>query len=124
LPFDLAQVSDPCVLPVTSPAGRLVVRVLYTGYDGAPGATTRTSAIGFAARFGTSGPLVRQREPAFSISKQEAAPTLFTWSGGAILYVHANAGGSFLTPAYPAIAAGVAPTEITLAAPVTYATSP
>ncbi len=118
LPFDMAQVSDPCVLPATSPAGRLVVRVLYTGYDGTPGAATRTSAIGLAARFGTTGPLIRQPEPAYSISKQEAAPTLFAWSGGEMLYVHANAGGTLLSAPYVAIAAGVAPTEITLAPPI------
>jgi len=110
-PFDMAQVSDPCVLPTTTPAGRTVIRVLYTGFDGAVGSSTRSSAIGLAARFGASGPLVRQPEPAFSISKQEAAPTLFTWSGGALLYVHANEG---LFSPYAAIAAGVAPTEIML----------
>ncbi len=112
LPFDMAQVADPCVLPTTSPAGRFVVRVLYTGYDGAPGAATRSSAIGLAARFGTTGPLVRQPQPTFSIDKMEAAPTLFVWSGGEMLYVHANAGNP-LAGEYPAIAAGVAPTEVT-----------
>jgi hypothetical protein len=117
VPFDMAQVSDPCVLPATTPAGRFTVRVLYTGFDGAPGAMARTSAIGLAARYGTTGPLVRQPLPAFSISKHEAAPTLFAWSGGEMLYVQANAGANFLSSGYAAIAAGVAPIGITFPPP-------
>ena len=101
LPFDMTQVSDPCVLPTTSPAGRFILRILYTGYDGAPTSKTRSSAIGLAARFGTSGVLVRQSQPAFSISKHEAAPTLFAWSGGQMLYVQANAGGGLFEFALP-----------------------
>jgi len=126
LPFDTTQVSDPCVLPATTPAGRLVVRVLYTGFDGAAGTKTQSSAIGLAARYGTTGPLVRQSVPAFSISKHEAAPTLFAWSAGTLLYVQANAGANVFSPGYAAIAAGVAPIDFTFAKPEAgvYATTP
>ncbi len=119
-PFDTGQVSDPCVLPVVSPAGRLVLRVLYTGYGGPPGDATRSSAIGFAARFGTTGRLVRQPLPVFSISLQEAAPTYFAWGGGEMLYVAATNSISGL----PSIAAGLAPPTVTLLAPTSYASSP
>ena len=58
--FDTGQVSDPCVSPRVTPAGRLEVRVLYTGYDGPPGAADRASAVGLAARYGDTGALERR----------------------------------------------------------------
>jgi hypothetical protein len=112
-PFDTGQVSDPCVLPRVSPAARLVTRVLYTGYDRPPGDGARSSAIGFAARYGTTGRLTRQPLPSFSISMQEAAPTYVEWAGGELLYVQAHPGP--LAPTmYLAIILGVAPPTIML----------
>jgi len=124
VPFDIGQVADPCVVPVTTPAGRLDVRVLYTGYDGRPSATGRHSAIGLAARYGTSGPLVRQPDVVFSIDAHEAAPAYFEWSVGEMLYVHAFAGGGTGATPYPAIAAGFAPAQVMLPTPTSYASSP
>jgi hypothetical protein len=123
-PFDTGQVSDPCIVPAITPAGRLDVRVLYTGYDGPPSAASRRSAIGLAARYGTSGPLVRQPNVVFSLDAHEAAPSYFAWSLGEMLYVHANSGGGLGSTPYPAIAAGFAPAEVMLAAPTGYAPSP
>jgi hypothetical protein len=122
-PIDTGQVSDPCVLPLVSPADRLVVRVLYTGYDGPPRDATRSSAIGFAARYGTTGRLERQRLPAFAVSMHEAAPTYFAWVGGEMLYVQATR-AEIIGTSYVSIVAGIAPPTVTLAAPVKFASSP
>ncbi len=121
-PFDSGQVADPFVSPRTTAAGRVQVRVLYTGYDALPGAKTRASAIGFAARYGDSGPLVRSVTPVYSVGKHEAGPTLFDWSVGTMLYVGQD--GSTTTPVYSAIAAAIAPASITLDMPKTYAAGP
>jgi hypothetical protein len=124
VPFDIGQVSDPCIVAAVTPAGRLDIRVLYTGYDGLPTSPGRHSAIGLAARYGTSGPLVRQPDVVFSIDLHEAAPTYFAWSLGEMLYVHANSGGGLGSAPYPAIAAGFAPAEVMLSTPTGYASSP
>jgi hypothetical protein len=121
LPFDTGQVTDPCLLPRVAASGRLLVRVLYTGYQGPPGATGRASAIGYAARYGDAGALVRNGSPVYSVGKHEAAPALFEWSEGSLLYVSQD---SSTTPVYPEIAAGVFPATLTLPTPKTYATSP
>jgi hypothetical protein len=115
-PFDTAAVGDPCLLPRITPAGRLQVRVLYTGVDPS-GQTT----IGFAARYGDSGALSRQATPLYSVGMHEAAPTLFEWTGGVMLYVHEDY--TAMTPT-PAIAAGIAPANATLGAPGTYPSGP
>jgi hypothetical protein len=122
-PFDTGQVSDPCVLPYVNAAGRAVVRVLYTGYDGPPGDAARSSAIGFAARFGDTGRLTRQPLPVFSIGMHEAAPAYFAWESGEMLYVEATAaqlGGG----GYVSVAAGLAPVALTLDAPGAFPSSP
>ena len=120
-PFDTGQVSDPCLLPRVDPAGNTQVRVLYTGYAAAPGAAVRASAIGFAARYGDAGSLVRSGSPVYSVGEHEAAPALFEWSEGSLLYVHQDSVG---TPTYSAIAAGVFPVTLALPHPSGYATSP
>jgi hypothetical protein len=119
-PFDTGQVADPCVLPVVDPTGRLVVRVLYTGYDGPPKDATRSSAIGFAARYGMIGRLSRQPAPVFSLALHEAAPSYFAWAGGELVYVHADDAVTAST----AVAAGIAPATVTLGKPEKYATMP
>jgi hypothetical protein len=135
-PFDTGQVGDPCLAPRMTAAGRVQVRVLYTGYATPPstGGAVRETAIGFAARYGDSGPLVREPAPVFSAGLHEAAPALFEWtpnSGsmrGAIpasmLYIHMDETTG--APVYPAIAGAVAPADFNLStpAPNSYATSP
>ncbi len=61
-PFDDASVDDPFVVTRTTPAGRFVVQVLYTGHD-----KDGVTAIGLAARYGDEGPLDRQSLPVYSI---------------------------------------------------------
>src|SRR5699024_2677604 len=51
-PFDDASVGDPFIVTRTTPAGRFVVQVLYTGH-----ALDGSTAIGLAARYGDEGPL-------------------------------------------------------------------
>jgi hypothetical protein len=119
-PFDTGQVAGPCLVPRLDPAGRLQVRVLYTGYAAAPGPATRASAIGFAARYGDTGLLERSGSPVYAVGKHEAAPALLEWSEGSLLYVQED---SFTTPAYAAIAAAIAPVALTLPHPTGYAAS-
>jgi hypothetical protein len=115
--FDAAEVTDPCLLPRTTPAERLHVRVLYTGYDAA-----RNSVIGFAARYGSGG-LVKNAGPVYSAQKHEAAPALFEWSGGAMLFVHQDKSIDQTTNV-PAIAGAFAPPTLTLPAPLDYPEDP
>jgi len=121
-PFDTATVGDPCLLPRVTADGRLQVRVLYTGTATPGDGGTPTSAIGFAARYGDSGPLVRNGAPVYSVSAHEAAPALFEWSTGSMLYVHQTyaAVGS---ASYPGIAAAYSPALDTLSAPSAYPAS-
>lgn len=122
-PFDTAQIGDPCLSPRVTPAGRLQVRVLYTGYDAAPGVAGRNGTIGFAARYGTTGRLERQASPIYSVAKHEAAPALFEWQGGSMLYVHQDKTIDSQT-IVPAVAAAFAPPTLTLATPTGYAEDP
>jgi hypothetical protein len=117
-PFDTARVGDPCLLPRVTAAGRLHIRVLYTGTD-ATGATT----IGFAARYGDQGALEKQPAPVYAVGKHEAAPALFTWSGGAMLYVTQDRADSS-NAIYPAVAAAFAPPTESLGTPTSYADGP
>jgi len=121
-PFDTASVGDPCLLPRLTPSGRLQVRVLYTGIANPSDGGAPTSAIGFAARYGDTGPLVRNAAPVYSVSEHEGAPALFEWSAGSMLYVHQtySAVGS---ATYPGIAAAYSPALETLPAPSAYPTS-
>jgi hypothetical protein len=114
IPDPGAMVTDPCLLPRITPAGRLHVRVLYTGTDAAG-----VPSIGFAARYGDSGPFSKQTAPVYAIQKNEAQPALFEWSGGSILYVRQD-DTSNLSMVYPAIAAAYAPANLRLAAAVAY----
>jgi hypothetical protein len=117
-PFDTVRVADPCVAPRVTPAGRVQVRVLYTG-TGADGATT----IGLAARYGDVGPLERAATPVYAVGQKESAPALLELGAEAFLYVgqqrSATGGGS-----YPAIAAAFAPGNVHLPTPTAFADSP
>jgi hypothetical protein len=120
-PFDTDAVGDPVLAPRVTPAGRLHIRVLYTGRAGA------ASAIGFAARYGDTGPLVRNPLPVFSVDKHEAAPALFEWSedghARSMLYVQQDKQGDGTT-LYPALSAALAPATETLPAPERFAAEP
>jgi hypothetical protein len=118
-PFDTATVGDPCLLPRVTASGRLQVRVLYTGTALPDDGGAATSAIGFAARYGDSGPLVRNGAPVYSVSAHEGAPTLFEWSAGSMLYVHQTYSGVG-SATYPGIAAAFSPALDTLPAPTGY----
>jgi hypothetical protein len=121
-PIDDEGLDDPLVLPRVTPAGRLQVRVLYTGYSTPIGAPSRASAIGFAARYGDSGPLVRAPAGVYSVNLHEHAPAYFAWSTGSLLYVTEDESG--LNGVYPAIAGAFAPAQDSLPAPSAYADSP
>lgn len=82
-PFDERSVDDPCVSVRESPAGRTVVRVLYTG---TAAGSARATAIGFAARFGHEGPLVRQSLPVYAAKRTERAPALLDLGARSYLY--------------------------------------
>lgn len=110
--FDTMAVGDPFVTTRTTPAGRLQFRVLYTGL-GVDG-----FSIGFAARYGTDGPLVRNAAPVFLSANGDSAPGLFELVDPAartqnisFLYdTEATKGG------YPGIAVAVAPVTSMLGA--------
>lgn len=82
-PFDETSVDDPCVSVRESPAGRTVVRVLYTGVAAG---SVRATAIGFAARFGHEGPLVKQALPVYAAKSTERAPALLDLGARSYLY--------------------------------------
>lgn len=112
-PFDTLRVADPFVSPRMTPAGRLQIRVLYTGY--AQGEAGVTSAIGFAARYGTAGALARAAGAVYAIGKNESGPTFFEWQDGSLLYVEQDNGSLGSTDR--AIGAAVAPATFTFPAP-------
>jgi hypothetical protein len=120
-PFDTDAVGDPVLAPRVTPAGRLQIRVLYTGRNGA------ASAIGFAARYEDTGPLIRNAVPVFSVDKHEASPALFEWSADgharSMLYVQQDKQGEGTT-FYPALSAALAPATETLPPPERFASEP
>jgi hypothetical protein len=87
-PFDEATVEDPLLVPRVDPTGQLQVRVLYAGYAAPPTTASRTASIGFAARYGDTGPLSRQVIPVYvALGSTAAGPAMLEWSGGTMLYV-------------------------------------
>jgi hypothetical protein len=125
-PFDTESVGDPCLLPRVTPAGRLQFRVLYTGLAASDGGPP-DSAIGFAARYGDTGPLVRNPLPVLSLGKHEGAPALFEWvaeSDRSLLFVHMDQKPGGSGSPYPAIGGAVAPVAVTLDPPGSFPDSP
>jgi hypothetical protein len=104
--FDAVAVADPVAATRVTPAGRVHVRVLYTGTNEAGAA-----AIGFAARYGEDGPLTRNAQPAFATGAQPAYAPPF-------LYVTQT------RVSYPAIAAALEPLDATVGAPADFPPSP
>lgn len=124
-PFDEGAVDDPLLVPSVDVAGRLVVRVLYTGYSAPVGASSRPSAIGLAARYGASGVLTKQSSPVYTVQSGEAAPALLQFGGEqALLYVQQL--NTTLDMAHPflAIAAAYAPASGMMGAPGAFPSSP
>lgn len=124
-PFDEGAVDDPLLLPSVDVAGRLVVRLLYTGYSAPLGASSRVSAIGVAGRFGATGVFTKQSSPTYSVQSGEAAPALLQFGGDqALLYVQQL--NSALDMAHPflAIAAAYAPASSMLGSTGSFPTSP
>lgn len=104
--FDSASLSHPFALTTTSPEGRLIVRVYYTGWD-EKGAT----AIGMAARYGSGGPLVRALSPVLATDLGARDPAVLPFAGFTLLYFSAHT-----DPKSPALAAAVAPANLDLEA--------
>ncbi len=118
-PFDTVRVSDPTVSTRITPAGRFHVRVIYAA-EGDGGAR----AIGFAARYGHSGPLTRNPVPVFSVNQEETAPAyLDRGDSGSFLYVQQTRRID-ATTSYPAIAAAFAPGNVHLGTPAPFPDSP
>jgi hypothetical protein len=121
-------VTDPCLAPRLEVSGRTLVRVLYAGFDQPLGVATRTSAIGFAARYGDAGPFVKGIGTVYSVGLDETAPSLFEWGGGQLLYVEEDFYDSALHPpgtaTYPSIAGAFAPANGTLGAPLPFPAAP
>ncbi|MBX3208000.1 MAG: hypothetical protein KF764_23335 [Labilithrix sp.] len=116
-PFDTAAVGDPCVVTRTTPAGRFHVRVLYTGTD-----TSGATAVGFAARYGESGPLARQTVPVYSVGQKEAAPALLDLGDSSFLYVQQDRRDG--DTSFVAVAAAFAPGNVKLPPSGDYPDSP
>jgi hypothetical protein len=117
-PFDTGRVGDPCALVRTSPTGRLHLRVLYTGAD-----DLGVTAIGFAGRYGDTGPLARQAAPVYSVGAKESAPALLELTDAAYLYVQQDRRvDERLT--YTAIAGAYAPVTVKLPIPLPFPASP
>ena len=113
-PFDGVGVTDPCVAPRVTAAGRLHFRVLYTGV-GVGG-----TAIGYAARFGDHGPLVRAQGAVFTATTTQSAPAFLEVDGTSFMYVQDTRKGA----AYPAVVGAVSPATVTLATPTAFADDP
>lgn len=124
-PFDGLAVDDPCAAARVTVAGRVQFRVLYTGWSVDPDTKQPVSAIGFAARWGTTGPLTRNASPVLAIGKGERAPALFEWTDASqktqalsMLYVQMD------HMDYPSIGGAVAPVDAKLADPSDFPAAP
>jgi hypothetical protein len=117
-PFDTVRVGDPSASTRITPGGRFQVRVFYTG-EGAGGAT----AIGFAGRYGDSGPLARNVLPVYSVNQKEVAPAYLEAPDHAYLYVQQERRADSTT-IYPAIAAAFSPGNVHLDTPAPFPAGP
>jgi hypothetical protein len=111
-PFDAVSVGAPEPVVAQSSEGRRITRVYYVGVGG-----DGESAIGLAARFGASGPLVRAVAPALSTSRRPRDPAVLSYGDVSLLYFTRQAGTSTAQD-YPALALAVAPATLVLPPPV------
>ncbi len=96
-PFDDASVDDPCVDRILTPAGRVLVRLLYTGRDKSGG-----SSIGYAGRFGDEGAFEKRagfvyggKLPGGLTKNSHAnAPAVARFDDFALLYANQDTGES------------------------------
>jgi hypothetical protein len=109
-PFDGAGVGDPEPVRAKTAEGRALVRVYFTGR-----ALDGSSAIGLAARFGDDGRLERAPAPALSNARAPHAPAIATYRKLTLIFVTERAGINDSSN-YPAIAAGVAPADVSIPA--------
>jgi hypothetical protein len=92
--------------------------VLYTGIDSAG-----VTSIGFAARYGERGMLVRNAAPVYAVGAKEAAPALFESGAGTYLYVQQQRRVDERL-SYLAIAGAFAPVTHKLPAPLPFPAAP
>jgi hypothetical protein len=105
--FDSASVGDPEAWRAPNAEGKMITRVYYTGRT-----AEGTSAIGMAARFGSSGALTRAVAPSFSGQRAPFAPAILAFDRFTLLYLTERAGLTDDTD-FPAVAAAVAPGNVT-----------
>ncbi len=110
-PFDSVSVGDPYAVLATSAQGRRITRVYYAGAG-----SNGDHAIGLAARFGVDGPLTRATAPVFPVTRDARSPTVLPFADFTLLYVTERAGTS-PDLAYPAVAAGIAPGNVSIPLP-------
>lgn len=118
-PFDALSVGDPDVSVRITEGDRLHLRVLYTGTRVTAGKVVHS--LGFAARYGESGPLERQALPVLSSGKGERAPALVALEGHSLVLFEA---ASSNTNTDTIIAAGVSPATIRLPEPSPFPSTP
>jgi hypothetical protein len=106
--FDAGSVSDPVAVLATSPEGRLATRVYYTATN-----AEDALSIGWAARFGLTGGLERAPSPVLATAREPRSPAIFGADAFTLLYAAAHAGLA-QGLRFEAVAAAVAPTDISL----------
>ncbi|RLB57647.1 MAG: hypothetical protein DRI90_17765 [Deltaproteobacteria bacterium] len=111
--LDALSVAAPCVVMGESSQGRTIQWVYYAAVG-----ETGKRTIALAGRYGFVGPLSRAASPVFGTtgSLEPTEPWVMVYPGFSLLFVTEKA-GSTESLAYPAVAIGVAPADITLSPP-------
>lgn len=113
-PYDDASVGSPFPLAIVTASGRRILRLYYAARDAA-GRTT----IALAARDGDDGAFQRAATPVFGDAANDLGPRepcVVRFTEFSFLFATQRAGDSD-NEAYPAVAGGVAPGNVTLPAP-------
>lgn len=95
---------DPCASLRMTPAGRLQLRVLFTAVNEAG-----QTSIGFASRYGETGPLERNPTPAYELGA--SSPAFVEVGGRTFLYVQQLRTDAVTNTTFSAIAAAVSPSK-------------
>lgn len=110
--FDAAAVGEPCVVTTTSPLGRPITMLYYSGHTSSDPSTDRL-ATGLAGRFGDTGPFERSTAPV--LTRNDAhGPSVLRRGDVTVLYA---AGRSSEVPGATwksVIVGGVAPADRSL----------